>query len=876
MEKKLAFPIHQSFLTGLPRPWWARLILLLCLLGCLPGTSHAQAQAPLQLPDDVIVLEHESKLEEALRLLKEDQKVGKIHKKHIEQLEEVLRTFRSMAVYSQLGEYNTAEAELKRLISNLRPQEDDLLLAAVLKKRIELQTEAKKIVDKQARDLIADGDTYRLANLFDKALAAFSQAAGLGPSDELAQNIRKRILDTELANAQSKSTSYWKGIFGNIVSGLKTIFEWLVYIGGALIIVFMLHKLRKFRRAYDKTVITLQDLTIKGQDREAANQLLTQEFLLETRILVGGGASTSDENGEDRAVELGPLRELGTKFSIMPETDPEKGWSTLALISELPSRFSEIDTLIQDGTPVRFGPISFSPRQLFALLSSYFRRLSKYTLVGSLSGGQEGLMLTVERLGLDGKPLPNELWKAVARGADARAEVIRDVAAQAAVKICQISVDWKSLRDYRKALGALSNEPIKERKNEQLKDAHKWLGRSLYFDPSNWIARFNLAIVLHNLGMFEAAIEQLRYLYELAKGDAPCAIPALSLCLQYHPEFEQVIKYNQAVCLTRLSGWGNHNEAVKILKSVVNWTQVDNLPNDPKTLGLYREKARLEMLSLSALASALNFELEQIKHSSKIHEKIHETRYQKRQDEIFGEIKSICDWFQKLPAERIRINPREYTVSSGIVDHAAGRAYHLMGRHADSIKALRRAIAIDPSQVDSYVDLALAHLKTKQTEDWQLQVEENLVQALGLKPFNPKAHYLLGQLYSHPSVAQFEAAKDHFRKAGSSPWGLFQLAMIQGDQDLNYSEAIKTLRKSLALLPQPDIRAQYFVIYALELYKQKQDSKLLKEAQEIAFRLSNNGIHLGLRRKGAELLEEVKKIAPNPQKMPPQQSCTTP
>ena len=871
MAKKSVSFSHLASPVGLTRAYIACVLIMLTFL-LWTGAFPAQSEDSAQLPKRLIDLERESKLDEALRLIKEDKKVESIHQKHLEHLEETIRTFRLVEAYHQLGENGLAQDELKKLISTFRPQEDEYLLAAGLKKLAELQTEIKNAVDQQARDLVADGDAYQGLKLYDKALASYEASARLNPSDKVVQDIRKKIIEAEMARAHSQSPGYWNAILHNIVSGLKTILEWLAYIGAALAISFLIWKLRKRRSPSDETIITLQDLTAQGPDREAANQLLTQEFLLETRILAGGRIDPLDESGEDRAILPGPSGQLASEFTSGPELEPEKSLSTLASISELPARFSDVDKLIQDGTPVKFGPLAFSPKQLFAFLASYTRRPPRYTLVGSLTGGQGGLMLTIRRLGRNNKPMSTKLWRAVGSGSNARTEVVRDVAAQVAVEICQVTTDWRSLRDYRKALGALANESGEDRGGQRQEEALQWLGRSLYFDPSNWIARFNMAIVLHNLGRFEDAIEQLKRLQEMAGESARRAHPALSRCLQHSPEFEPIIRYNQGACFARLKAWEYHKEAINILESVIEWAKVDALPSESKALKLYKQKARLEMLGRSALASSLNFELEQLGTGKRLLD-IDQKRRRLRQDNIIKKIMEIRAWFQNLPPERIRLHPREYTLSSGIVEHAVGRAYHLLNRHADSIKALRRAIAIDPSQVEGYVDLALAHLKIKQAPDWQRQVEENLVKALGLNPFNQKAHYLLGQLYVHPSMGQYEAAKDHFKKCGLAPWGLFQLAKIQGDRDLNYSEALDSLRKSLAIFPQSDVRTQCFIVYALKLFQKTQDLELLDEARQHASRLSRKSEDPALRRKGSELLGQLTTIIQSSQKEPLQRTC---
>lgn len=800
-------------------------LALCCLILASPARSLAAEPDPF---DAVLALEGEGKLDVALRRLRASEELRAAHKEHEAALAGLLRSLDSVRARLASRQTTQAQTALQALLPKLDPLRDAHLLHAAHRKLAELEAAARATVEAD----LDQADALARRGEQGEAIAIYTDIAESKQPEvppELKRRARRGKARSEQAKTEAEALGFWGKTWHSMTGGVETLAGWSVYLVAGALVVWGAGRWRRRRSARDETLIVLEDLTVQASERDVMSQGLIREVLLRFRSL---------GNGEDRVADIDSLDDLdgSALASLRVEAEP----------------LTDIESVIQDGTPVQVGPFAVTPRQLVALVRAYFRRPWRAELVGSLiqQGEQTVLLIERRRIGQGAEAPSTDRWEARASGANGRAAVVHKMAARLAFELAKtkLTSDWRSFESFREAMGHLVRSEEAGDREKNLEAACRDLQRALRHDPSNWIARFHLATTQRKLGHNESAVKHFEFLERMAVDGTNGLGPMVGF-LATHPELLYTIRYSKAVALSKIPDWGPHREALRILDALVDLVTV--LPAG----GLMEpQRIRLEMLARSARAAALTFELESARRG------MDSARAQQRQQQFQAQVLLRIDverrWIKDLPLSQL--DWKAYSLSYAVVHNAYGRACYLLGR--DGTEALREALTMSPDFAEAYITLAESYMRARRHNlGWSKQAEELLKQALTVNPSNQKTHYLLGKLYADPAVANYGKAKEHLGKAELFPWSYFQLAQILEKQDGKIEEALRQVRRSISLAPYPDERFAAFVRYALRVLasQDKPNADLLAEAESVASRLVKNGETAGNRRTGGRLLEEI-------------------
>jgi tetratricopeptide (TPR) repeat protein len=388
---------------------------------------------------------------------------------------------------------------------------------------------------------------------------------------------------------------------------------------------------------------------------------------------------------------------------------------------------------------------------------------------------------------------------------------------------------------------------------------------------------FYLATVLRKSGHNRQAADHFRVLQELL--DQPT--PLMQEFLDKHSDFPVIVRYNYAVCLSKLDDWGMHGESKKILEELIVQVQAPapaqvhppaQAPAPPQAKAQAKPPGNpgLEMLFRSALASALNFELEpENRRPANDPERERADRA-----EVVEQIEQQCEHIAKLGAKSADDIRRAYAAARAVVKNAYGWALYRQARPKKADDELREAITIMPDFVDAYLNRAdiLFATKGKLDPNWIEQARDLLSQALLLSPSSERAHYLFGRLFVYPAISDFEKAKEHFAKAELIPWSYLFLAQILKNQEDKIRDAIQTLAKSISRFPRADYRQVQYVKWIIEFVEEKlaepeptpadleASRTLLDNATAAARRLANHGIEDRFKTQGQAFLPQLEKL----------------
>ncbi|MES1244466.1 MAG: hypothetical protein ABUT39_22870 [Acidobacteriota bacterium] len=798
-------------------------IAFLCLLGALSGPVRAA-----EIPDPfaaVLAREEKGEFAASLAQLRASQELLKAHREHEAALVAFLRTRDSVQASLDKGQQDQARSALETLLPRLDPVRDAYLLHAAHARLVELRDLGRRMAEED----VAKADQLARDDKFGEAIAIYSDIAQ-SKAPEIPAALKRRARQAkaraEAGKAEAEAVGFWGRTWKSASEGVFTLAGWSVFLLAGGLLVWAAQARRRKRKPREETLIALEDLTAEAAEREILSQGLMRELLLRLGSM---------RESEDLAADIDTLADIdgSAQANLRMETEP---------VADIPS-------VIQDGTAVQIGPFSLTPRQLVELVRAYFRQPWKSRLAGSLVRRGEQTLLLIERSTVDGGSTLIDRWEALADGDDARSVVVRRMATRLAFETAQtrLTEDWRSFEAYREAMVCLARAEQEEPREPLLEEACRDLQRSLRHDPANWIARFHLGATQRKLGQNESAAKQFEFLEWMAADGAQGAGPMADY-LAKHPELLFTLRYNKAVSLSKVSNWKAHHEAVRLLDELVDGATTPTPPTPPGTAS----GIRLEMLARSARAAALTFELESSpegERSAKEQERTH-----RFQSQVFERIDAERKWIKALPVATARLDWKAYSLSFAVTHNAYGRACYLLGRKGGE-DALREALTMSPDFAESYITLAELSMRRRKPMDWSRQAEDLLKRALVINPANQKAHYRLGELYADPVFADSLSAKEHLAKAELVPWSYAILARILAEEG-DVEEAVRKMRRSIHLSPEPDHRFELFVRYALRvLARQKPppDPGLLKEAKGVASKLTAAGKEIGER-----LLEEIR------------------
>jgi tetratricopeptide (TPR) repeat protein len=306
---------------------------------------------------------------------------------------------------------------------------------------------------------------------------------------------------------------------------------------------------------------------------------------------------------------------------------------------------------------------------------------------------------------------------------------------------------------------------------------------ALNLDPQNWLARFQLAVVLRKIGDSSAAIMHFEW---FKKALASQTVPSLTHYLQSCPDFPYVVQYHLASAYAQSDGRNDLYTAEKMFGELMA------LPGTPAgTLLEAAHKLRhLEMLGRSG-DTALQIALVYRNHNGG-------EANQKVQREVGSRIQEYVQWFDDRADELEHAWAADYMLARGLLLYAHGRMQYLRGDRRGAIKSLTEATALVPRFADVYVDLANTYLAIKSPHDWPQRVMVLLDRALAIDTSNPKARFAYARFYFTNVGRNLRKAEEYLRDLPPHPGSLFMYAQVMAAED-KYAEAIELLDRSIAM-----------------------------------------------------------------------------
>jgi tetratricopeptide (TPR) repeat protein len=569
-------------------------------------SADGQGESNPTMPalEEAYQFEAHDKLEEALAALPGDKVQGDV-KKHRDSLLKILVSKRAADAYEALGRPERA----RQTFEEKRPKERELdpirdapLFGVLARLRDNYERNAAVPAVKLAREVATANAT--------------PSAASAPLPDDLVQQALIGAIESDRDDADSKSVLTEQGAFAQlqgalveIVSALATALRYLFFFAVALGLFILLLRFPEWRLARPEVVLDLKDLVssaggqVGSQPLGGPDRALTHDFLLAIQSL----ARDSDGLGE---------------VVLSRDTDSQS-FADLRVIDD--DLVKELEQSITGSEPVKLGPVSFTPRELFQLLRRAFERPPALSLTGSLSRppsdgaagvGDGRVSLSVVGLvrgrALQGRsPFPDlpewppspRRWDASHSGPGARDRVVREVAANFVFHTIKTNVthDWPSFRDYHEAmyLNRLEDPVVQSPPGDSSSPAGKapdpardrmiqaaaLLQSSVRHDPTNWLAAFFFGNVLRRLGRNAAAarvfkglsgrIRQARLLQGTASDGADEPLWRLRAFLERkdYSDFEAVVAYNEAVSLSKTNDRVKNLEAIDTLGRLVKASQ---------------------------------------------------------------------------------------------------------------------------------------------------------------------------------------------------------------------------------------------------------------------------------------------------------------
>jgi tetratricopeptide (TPR) repeat protein len=608
-----------------------------------------------------------------------------------------------------------------------------------------------------------------------------AQDKGLNPIRDafIKSELQRRLVDvrTVVASTKKEKPGFFADVWNEVEDSSKTVLKWLIIAAGLIVLVlaaaFLGVVLRNARNVQKGVGIALEDLTAEPAKRPNSNRALGRELSV---AIAAASQSTTDEPH----AEIDVVKDLDGSVSVN--------------VRVVGDDLATLDPYLDDGSPVKVGPIAVSPRQLFAFVSTTFARRYEYELHGYFAKAGSSNRLDVElRHGKD----PAVRWSCIAEGEDGRGVVVVEAARrllfEAATK--RISPSWRSVSAYREARAKLAVFNGKGDRSAVLTDVCRLLERSLAHDPANVLARFELGTALRKLGMNDDAIAQYEFLESLPKSRAEEAPTSL----------RRAIHYSRAIALSKIDRWETHKAALKSLDELRQDVEGDKTLNAP-------ERERLLLLIHSALAATKVFEAEQLRSESD------RDRTRRRNARVLASIKKEWKWIKGAPEREPGLDWPTYVQARAVAENAVGRATYLNGRPFEEvIEAFNSALSLAPELGDAHVNTASALRRARNRySDWADRMEHHLTRALEISPRDRKALYLKGERYR--LIGNDEDARKAYEAAAEAgdDWAHLRLAELLWEKG-EKEKAIVEAQRSLARGRAHDHRARQLVLWTAEL-----------------------------------------------------------
>ncbi len=274
------------------------------------------------------------------------------------------------------------------------------------------------------------------------------------------------------------------------------------------------------------TLVSFQDLAADDKHREDRNRELTS-LVLSRLVNPGEGGSS------------------GIHMDIMPGTT-DSGFGSLWYVHDMVT-FSDF---VPSDHPIKFAGLEFGLRDFLGI----FRRPHRRYLRGWVHAtGQQATaasyLLNRSRRPEKGRSGSNR-WRVVSEGGNVEEKVVAELTARiiASIGECAFTDNWESLLSFNEGIQAFQTradcvEPV---------HAHRYFEEALRHDPSNWAARFYLALCLCRSGQSKEALDHLGvlrslFLDHLDRTRSELESSKLRRYLKKYPECLLLVQYNEAI-----------------------------------------------------------------------------------------------------------------------------------------------------------------------------------------------------------------------------------------------------------------------------------------------------------------------------------------
>jgi hypothetical protein len=590
--------------------------------------------------------------------------------------------------------------------------------------------------------------------------------------------LQKRLAAVQkAATPPAKSDPSWgDGVWKDFKDAGRSVLKWLAIASLALLIVLAIAGVgwvvRQFLPVRKTIGASLEDLAMDPDKHPDGGRALGRELASALKVV-------NTKASADPAPGLDSIRDLDGSMSLNVRVAGDE----LAILAPY----------ADNGSAVKFGGLSVSPRQVLALLGTTFSRRPEYDVRGSLAGSDKKVRLDAElrhekKVKLRHKKKVVASWTCDAEGEGARAGVLADAAYRIVFEVGPktISDSWPSVACYREARALLSASSGPEDREATLAEARRMLERSLRADPKNPLARFELGGVLRKLGANREAADQYERVEKLCEKSADPAIARL----------RRAGAYNRAIALSKMDGWREHNDALGLLHELVTEIEGDQTlkPADRERMLLYVN---------SAQAATLVFKLEQWRDEQ------YDEATRERSELVFEQIQGTRDAIAALPERK---SPEERAIraqAGAVAENAFGRASYLLGK-GGAIEAFTNALSDAPELGDAHVNMASALFRERARHcDWDAQIDYHLERSLTVSPNDRKALYLRGKL--NLALHNEDDAKADWELAAK-----LRLAELLW-ADKSKLEAIELVQRSQARRPAHDERARLLILWTCDI-----------------------------------------------------------
>jgi len=679
-------------------------------------------------PALVLQLEKEGRFEEAYDLESKVAGPDDPHRRNLATLVGLRKSVPQLVSRNEVATAVTAYTNFLRANAQIDAVRDAYLIDAAEKEIPRLQLLSRAEAEKEVRSLLAVGDEQSRHGQFAAASSTFDKAlqkrAEISP-DLVREANEKASKAREQAAKEPSVYGTWLIFLAALHSVALMLFRGLLY--SLLLIPVIVVALIMKRRTKDDVLLTMEDAST---GTEQSHKVLTE--LMRSEMAVPG-PSQKYQIDTPAGADGGSLGQLAIRVALRDMS------------------------MAFQGDPIKFGGFSINPIQLFSQFRVFFRPRYRYELQGSVSTKGPDKVCVVQLARTTVKNFEQTgAWQSTASGEAAVNIVLRDTAAKIMVDIDKttkaITANWRSLARMRQGISllqiAVDSPAQKAALDASALDAFQ---EAVSEDPSNWLARFNLASALRRLGFDALAAEHFAELERQHK------LPAEQL---------PVVKYNHAASLQTADDDSRCDDALKLLTDVLATPNIEPV---------------LLHLAQSGFAAA------------------QATRMRRRKLRFRGDInaiaaKSLRDDARKLivPTEQhlkaaeadaaaaVGVNGSQYTAVLAVFMNAIGQLQALIQRHHAARDSFGRAITLLPGFIEPRLNLAELYIERKRALDagWATRAEKILLHVQQVDPKDKRALVLLGRLYDHAIFGRTAEATSLLTKALPNPEACLRLATI--------------------------------------------------------------------------------------------------